>query len=104
MTIPSNIREALTELCGYFFIAISICFVSYGAWCWAQDTMTVRDALVIKDIAVLQEKTIAVERRITTVEDRLFGVLLATIGTVIASGTASVFSIKTNRRLKNNGK
>ena len=104
MTALRNTRETLTEICGYFTIALSIFFVSYGTWCWAQDTITIRDALILKDVGVLQEKVISAERRIGAIENNLFGILLTTIGTVIASGTASVFSIKTNRWLKNNGK
>ena len=91
----------VVECLGWLSISVSVFLVLFGAGVWAQDSMTLRDAARDASIAVLQSQMGDVTRRVTSIEDRLFGILLTTIGAVLASVTSSVFSIRTHRRLKN---
>ncbi len=93
--------SALLEILGWMALSVSIFLVCFGSWVWAQDSMMKLDAMQNQHIAVLTSQMGDVTRRVTAIEDRLFGILLTTVGTVLASITSSVFSIRTHRRLKN---
>jgi hypothetical protein len=91
------------EWLGIAALGLSVLLVFLGVWSWAQETMTIRDAGLLKDLAVVQEKIVNVERRISGVEDRLFGIFLTTLGALVGSVTSGIFSIRTLRRLRNEG-
>ena len=92
--------SALLEILGWTSISASIFLVGFGSWVWAQETLTKTDALQNLNIAVLQTQWLEIARRVTAIEDRLFGVLLVSIGAVVPSITSSVFCIRIYRRLK----
>ena len=92
--------SALLECVGWIALSAPIFLVLFGSWVWAQDSMMRLDAMQNQDIAVLQSQMLDTSRRVTAIEDRLFGILLTTVGAVVASITSSVFSIRTHRKLK----
>ena len=92
--------SALLEILGWLSIAISVFLMMFGSWVWAQDSMAKLDAMQNQDIAVLKSQMFDVNRRVTSIEDRLFGILLTTVGAIVASVTSSIFSIRTHRKLK----
>ena len=95
------IRNALAEILGHVGIGASIFLLCFGAWVWAQDSVSISDALHQRDIAVLQSEMRSVERRVLAIEDRLFGVFMMAAGAVIGSGVSSIFSIRVHRKLRN---
>ena len=92
--------SALLECLGWLTLSISVFLVLFGAGVWAQDSMMKVDAMQNQNIAVLTSQLGDVARRVTAIEDRLFGILLTTIGAVLGSVTSSIFSIRTHRKLK----
>lgn len=89
------------ECLGWTALTTSVFLVLFGTWTWAQDVMSAVNATQGRDIAVLQTQMMDIGRRVTTIEDRLFSILLTSVGAVLASLTASLFSIRTLHRLKN---
>ena len=102
-----SIRMGWTiEYLGMAALAVSLFLMAFGAGVWAQDSMgsmSAKDAARDSHIAVLQSQMSETSRRVTSIEDRLFGILLTTIGAVVASVTSSVFSIRTHRKVKERG-
>ena len=96
--------DAIWEALGTLAIVISLFLTLFGSWVWAQERMNVSDAKQDERIARVEANQINTERRVTAIEDRLFSVLMVSMGGTLLGGTSTVFSIRTLRRLKNEGK
>lgn len=94
-------RDLLFDGLGFMGVTLSVFLLLFGSWVWAQDTMSLRDAQQSQDIAVLHSLHLNLDRRVTAIEDRLFGILVTTGGAVAGSATSAIFSFRTHRRLKN---
>lgn len=100
---PTWVRVAwniIAEVLAHSAIGVSIFLLCFGAWTWAQDNYVLQLELS-KDITRLQVKMENVERRVTSIEDRLFSIFMMAGGAVIGSGVSSFFSILIHRRLRN---
>ena len=95
------IRNALAEILGHVGIGASIFLLCFGAWVWAQDSVSISDAMQNRDIAVLQAQQVNTDRRVTAIEDRMFAIFMMAGGAVIGSGVSSIFSIRVHRKLRN---
>jgi hypothetical protein len=93
--------SAVVEWLGGAALCVSLFMLLFGAAVWAQDTIGLHDSIQDLNIAVLQNQMLTVDRRITAIEDRLFGILMTTVGAVIGSVVSSIFSIRTYRRGNN---
>ena len=92
-----NIWEAL----GFMALTVSLFLTLFGSWVWAQGNMALLDAKQNENIAVLFSQVSDVRRDVVDIKDKLFAVLMLSIGATLGAVTSAIFSFRAHRRLKN---
>jgi len=78
---------------GLLIAGVVLWFVAAAAWSDPAN-MSIKDAHQDAMIATAQVEIRELSRRVTAIEDRLFAVLLAAGGSVLASAASAVFSYR----------